>query len=234
MRIRCLFFLVLLVPLVAESGHAQAAVSEFPERFDYRWSLAGFKGALARIFVPGQGEGRLVTDLAAGTQDSERLVTELHISSRDERRDEFWLYGAEIDAVEKKTLRAWSAQRFRGKSRRKERDAEGLEALDLASAIYYLRRELPEESQETMIWSSGRLNPIVIDAGPRGSAELNGRQVSTRSYSIRGLEKPGMPTWEGMMDLVLTDDDDAVPLEIQVMKKGLRVRLELIQDDPQG
>ena len=80
-----------------------------------------------------------------------------------------------------------------------------------------------------MIWSSGRLNPIMIRPGRRGSALWRGRRVATRSYSIRGISKPGQPKWEGKMDLVLTDDERAVPLEIMVVRKGLRIRLEVIE-----
>jgi len=202
---------------------------QLPERFDYRWSLAGFKGALARLFVPGRGEGRLTTASSTGDDRAELLTTELLISSSDGKRDEFWLYGAEIDAARKRTVRSWSAQRFRGKSRRKERDAGEIEALDLASSIYYLRRERPDVASEQLIWSSGRLNPVLIQPGERGISVWDGREVATRSYSIEGVAKPGRPRWEGNMDLVLTDDEEAIPLEIAVMRSGLRIRLELVE-----
>ncbi len=229
MRNRAAILLMsLFLCLSAVSVRAESPDSSFPEQFDYRWTLAGFKGMVARLFIPGQGQGRLTTDLAAADGSLDHLITELHISSRDGQRDEFWLYGAEIDAAEKRTVRAWSAQHFRGKSKRREREAEGIDALDLASSIYYLRRELPDRPREETIWSSGRLNPVIIRPGPRGRAEWNGRQISTRSYAIRGLRKPGQPAWGGKLDLVLTDDERAVPLEITVVRKGMRVRLELV------
>lgn len=222
----CGLALVAPVAPVAPVGAGWAAgSSETHEQFDYRWTLGGFKGVVARIFVPGRGEGRLTTEPG----DGELLITELRISSRDGEDGEYWLYGSEIDPLERRTLRAWSAQRFRGESKHKEREAEGLDALDLASSIYYLRKELPTEAAEAEIWSSGRLNPVLIQPTGRGSAEWGGQRVPTRSYAIRGVNKPGRSVWRGKMDLVLVDDERAVPLEIVVTRSGMRIRLELVE-----
>lgn len=229
MRNRAVLVVIFLLGLCAAGTPVWSGADAFPEQFDYRWSLAGFKGALVSLFIPGQGEGRLTTDFAGKDRSGENLVTELRISSHAGKDDEFWLYGAEIDAIRKRTVRAWSAQRFRGKSKRKEREAGDIDALDLASSIYYLRQELPDRPFEEMIWSSGRLNPVVIRPGPRGSATWNGREVATRSYAIRGVSKPGQPNWKGKMDLVLTDNEQAVPVEIRVVRKGVRVRLKLVE-----
>jgi hypothetical protein len=221
------FILACWIVLVT-SGAAADDGMHLPEQFDYQWSLAGFKGVVARLFVPGRGEGRLTTAPSGQDDRADLLTTELLISSNDGKEDEFWLYGAEIDAFRKRTVRSWSAQRFRGKSRTKEREAGDIEALDLASSIYYLRRERPDVSSEQQIWSSGRLNPVLIQPGERGVANWKGREVATRSYSIEGVSRPGRQKWEGHLNLVLTDDEDAIPLEIVVMRSGLRIRLELV------
>lgn len=223
-------FSVFLITVVVGVSVARAGGQELslPERFDYRWNLAGFKGVVARIFVPGQGEGRLTTVSVDEEGVSDFIKTELLISSHDGKSDEFWLYGSEIDPAERRTVRSWSAQRFRGESKRSEREAEGVDSLDLASSIYYLRKERPDSPREDVIWSSGRLNAVMVRPGDRGTASWRGRQVATRTYSIRGLPKPGQETWNGRMDLVLTDNEQAVPLEIVVVRKGLRVRLELV------
>lgn len=227
MPVRVFSMLLLVLALVGAEARADQRGLSLPERFDYRWSLAGFKGALARLFVPGQGEGRLTTARAGDGGESALIQTELLISSSDGQEGEFWLYGAEIDPVERRTVRSWSSQRFRGESREREREAEDVDALDLASSIYYLRQERPDLPTEDVIWSSGRLNAVMVRPGPRGTAVWQGRRVDTRSYSIRGLPKPGQRTWSGKMDLVLTDDERAIPLEIVVVRKGLRIRLEL-------
>jgi len=222
------FRILFLLLFLAVGARAEADRSSSTEQFDYRWTLAGFKGVFARLFIPGSGEGRLTTAWAGDGGSLDSVKTELLISSSARKRDEFWLYGAEIDSSARRTVRSWSSQRFRGKSRRREREAGDVDALDLASSIFYLRRERPDQPREEMIWSKGKLNPVMIHPGPSGSALWNGEQVATRSYSIRGLSKPGRPTWEGMMDLILTDDEEAVPLEIVVVRKGLRIRLELV------
>lgn len=220
--------LLLALSALRAAGAGASGLETGPaEDFEYRWTLGGFKGVMARLFIPGQGEGRLT--MAPGPDD--QLITELRISSREGERDEFWLYGAEIDPAGKRTVRAWSAQRFRGESKRKERQADGIDALDLASSIYYLRQELPVEAREAMIWSSGQLKPVVIQPLGRGTAEWRGESVGTRGYTIRGVPKPGRQTWRGRMDLVLVDDEKAVPLEIVVVRKGMRIRLELVDDD---
>ena len=229
MPCRTVIVFLCVVSLCAAGARAEDRGLSLPEQLDYRWSLGGFKGVVARLFVPGRGEGRLTTASAREDGSLEFVKTELLISSRDGEGDEFWLYGAEIDATEKRTVRAWSRQRFHGRSREKKREAGDVDALDLASSIFYLRKERPDLPSEELIWSSGRLNPVIIRPGPRGSALWNGRQVATRSYSIRGLSKPGQARWEGKMDLLLIDDEQAVPLEIVVVRKGLRIRLELVE-----
>lgn len=217
---------VLLALLLTGSVDVRAAADSGSEleSFEYQWSLGGFKGFVARVFIPGRGEGRLTTVGGPGGS----LVTELLISSREGKRDDYWLYGAEIDPAERRTVRAWSAQRFRGESKRKERRAGEVAALDLASSIHYLREELPLQAEEAEIWASGRLNPVVIEPTGRGLATLKGEPVATRAYAIRGVSKKGRPKWRGEMELVLTDDDKAVPLEIVVTRNGMRIRLELI------
>ena len=208
-------------------GAASAAPTPPKEDFAYDWTLRGFKGAVARLFVPGRGEGRLTTE----SNGDSILVTELRISAGGQRSDEFWAYGAEIDPERRQTLKAWSAQRFRGESRRRERDGRGIGALDLASSIYFLRQELPESGREADIWSSGQVHPVSIRPTGRGAAVVNGVETPTRSYRIKGVKRPGRPVWKGQMDLVLTADEAALPLEIVVVRKGMRIRLALV--DPQ-
>lgn len=211
----------LLGVLVAAST---AAAPPPDEAYDYEWTLRGFKGAMARLFVPGRGEGKLTTEFDGDS----RLTTELRISSRRGQREDFWLYGAEIDSENKRTLRAWSAELFRGKGRERERDGRAVDALDLASSIYFLRQELPTEAREAKIWSSGEVHPVLIEPTGSGTALVEGARVPTRSYRLQGLRKPGQPPWKGVMDLVLTADERALPVEIGVTRSGMRILLQLV------
>ena len=176
------------------------------EELQYRWKLSGFKGLVARLFVPGTGEGTLTT----GSDESGGLVSELRISSTSARRGDYWLYGSEIDAEGRRTVRAWSSQQFRGKSRNKESELDGDDVVDLASSIFFLRRELPEEPTETNIWSSGKIYRVAVKPNGLDARLIEGRPLRTRSYTLRGV---GEPFWRGRLDLVLD---------------GMRVQLELV------
>lgn len=209
----------LLMPAAAHS-----ASGDDPELLQYRWKLGGFKGMVARVFVPGTGEGTLTT----GPDEAGRLTSELRISSSSARREDYWLYGSEIDAGARRTLRAWSMQHFRGKSREKESELERDDVIDLASSIYFLRRELPEKRTETNIWSGGRIYRVAVKPTGRNARLVDGKPVRTRSYSLRGV---GTPLWRGRLDLVLSEDESATPLEIDIARDGMRVHLELVDSD---
>ena len=214
----CIFF------AGASVMNAESPAVPEEEVLEYRWSLSGFKGLVARIFVPGTGRGTLTTGAHQSGTQSGTLVSELHISAPAANKRDYWLYGSEIDPEKRRTVRAWSAHHFRGKSRQKDSILEGDAAVDLASSIFFLRRELPEEETRTQIWSSGRLYDVAVSPGGRDARLVNGRAVRTRSYSLRGV---GEPKWRGRLDLVLAEDEAATPLEITVFRDGMRVRLEL-------
>lgn len=202
----------------------RAAAESYPEELLYSWKLSGFKGVVARIFIPGTGEGTLITK--AG--ESGALVSELRISSPSARNGDYWLYGSEIDADERRTLRAWSSQQFRGEARAKESELEGDDVVDLASSIFFLRRELPDQPTEAHIWSSGRIHRVEVRPGERDDRIIGGRSVATRAYSLRGV---GKPAWRGKLDLVLAEDEAATPLEITLARDGMRVHLELVEPE---
>jgi hypothetical protein len=197
------------------------------EQLQYRWKLSGFKGIVARLFVPGTGDGTLTT----GEDESGSLVSELRISSTSARTGDYWLYGSQIDAGSRRTVRAWSAQQFRGKSREKESELGSDDVVDLASSIFFLRRELPEEPTEAHIWSGGRIYRVAVKPNGLGARLIEGRPVRTRSYTLKGV---GQPLWRGRLDLVLAEDEAATPLEIAVARDGMRVHLELVDSALSG
>ena len=222
-RANCVLPLACTICLVMATP-SYSSPSADPELLQYRWKLSGFKGLVARLFVPGNGEGTLTT----GVNGSGRLVSELRISSSSARREDFWLYGSEIDAGARRTLRSWSTQHFRGKSREKESELERDDVIDLASSIYFLRRELPEKATEANIWSGGRIYRVAVKPTGRDARLVDGQPVRTRSYSLRGV---GKPLWRGRLDLVLSEDESATPLEIAIARDGMRVRLELVEPE---
>lgn len=190
----------------------------------YRWSLGGFFGTLARVFLPGRGEGELTT----GPNPAQRMVVELDITSPEGAAEgEYWRYGAEIDPATDRTLRAWSSYRFRGDSSREESDLEDAAVIDIASGILLLRRDPPSAPRDLRIWNDGKIYPIVIV--PRGQVQRNvdGRPVVARHYAIRPRRVPNERLWKGSLDIYLLNDEASTPVEISLERRMARVRLVL-------
>lgn len=199
------------------------------ERFQYRWSLRGFLGALASLFVPGQGEGLLTVEQLPGGR--ERAV--LRVTSSESSAGEYFVYGSEWAPAERRTLRAWSDLLWRGEKKAKQADLAEENVLDVVAAIQLLRAERPERALSLEIWSDGRLYPVVVLPSESGRRhQLAGRRVESRRYSVHGVAQPGRRLWKGELDLWIAGDDAATPLEIVVARRGVRVRLQLVEEAP--
>ncbi len=193
----------------------------------YRWRLGGsLKGHLARIVLPGRGDGKLETRYLAG----DRVRSELSFSSPG-HRGEYFLQGSEFPRRGAGVLKAWAEQSFRGKEREKAAELGGETLWDIPSSIHRLRRELPDQALALKIWSNGRVYPIEIRPAGRGTVELDGGPVATRCYAVRGVHHPEERFWDGKMDLVFAEDGRSTPVEIAVWRKGVRVRLQLLEAD---
>lgn len=193
------------------------------EAFHYRWRLTSFLGRLAGLFFPDHGEGVL----SFRTNTEGNLESQLHITSEESKEGEFWLYGAEIDPRQLRTLQAWSAYKYGDKDRSK-REAVGEDGVvDIASGIYRIRLDPPRQPVEMRIWSDGKIYPVRIT--PRGPAtrRIAGKAVETREFSIRGVEVEGERYWKGELDLWLANDDQATPVAILIRRSGIGVLLEL-------
>jgi hypothetical protein len=203
---------------------AAPATAAGTERLDYRWSLGGFFGTLARVFFPGHGEGTLTTR----TDDGHNTQVELDITSPEGAEEgEFWRYGSEIDPTTGRTLRAWSSYRFRGDSSREESDLAEVAVIDVASGILLLRRSPPSEPLELRIWNDGKVYPVVIL--PRGQVQraFAGRTHIARHFAIRPRRVPNERLWKGSMDIYLLNDEASTPVEISLERRMARVRLML-------
>jgi hypothetical protein len=191
------------------------------ETLRYDWHLSGFVGALASLFVPSGGEGKLsVERLPDGLLKSELLIT-----SRESEEGDSFLYGAEWDPESGRAVRAWSEQVWRGerKSKKDKVDQEGV--IDVVSGIYALRRDPPSVARRLEIWSDGRLYPVMVIPRESEPRMLEGREVTARHLTVRGLQLPDRKLWKGSLDLWIADDAAATPVEIVVSRTGARVRL---------
>ncbi len=210
----------LLVPATAVPSVAHEI-----ETLRYSWSLGGFFGTLARLFLPGRGDGALTT--RAALDDNVEVV--LDITAPSAARGEFWRYGAAIDREDGRTLRAWSAYRFRGEDKSESSDLEDQSVIDVASGILLLRRERPTKPRNLKIWNDGKLYPVVILPRGRVVRQIHGKPYTTEHYAIRARRVRGERVWKGKLDIYLANDERATPVEISLERRMARVRLELDQ-----
>lgn len=211
--------------LVLGSLPARAATPRLVEDLSYRWRLDGFLGVLVGLFFPNDGEGRLTLERVG----EGRFRGELQVTAEKEAKDDFFRYGAEWELPSGRTLKAWSKQHWRGESKSKEADLPEEGVIDVATAIFALRRDPPRVARRLEIWSDGKLYPVLVEPRETESRLLEGRPVHVRHYSIRGERLPDRKVWKGELDLWLADDPEATPVEILVVKKAARVHLELLR-----
>jgi hypothetical protein len=194
-----------------------------PEVLRYEWHLLGFTGALAGLFLPNDGSATLST---AGSADG-MVESELLLTAPSSRNGEFWRYGAKLDPRDGRTLRAWSTYLFRGEMKSKAKELGQAGTIDIASGIYLIRRNPPKSRQPMRIWSDGKEYPVEVVPRSLEQRKLAGRKVPVRRFSIVGVERPGERLWKGSLDLWLTEDEQATPVEILVERGWAAVRLRL-------
>ena len=209
---------------------AQAAVSSAgprDEEFHDRWELGNLIGSFAGIFLPNRGEGALTFK----AEDGGNLRSELVITSPG-HAGEYWRYGAVIDPRRLKPIRAWSSYLWRGKSKSKSEELGPQGVMDVVSGIYAIRQDPPEKPRRMEIWSDGRIYPVVITPLGIENRRLPQGTVRARHFTIRGLDLPGAKRWKGKLDLWLTADEWATPVEILISRNLADVRLQLQPQPP--
>lgn len=193
------------------------------EKLDYRWRVQGLFGAVAGLFFPAEGEGSLTRKTLPGGN----LVSELLITSKADREPDFFRYGAETSGESGATVRAWSSQLWRGKRKDKSSPVDQPGAVDVASAIQFLRQEPLTAKRRMEIWSDGRLYPVEVRPLGREPVKVTGRKVMARHVAVRPLNEPGRRVWKGELDLWFAEDPASTPLRILVARSPARVLLEL-------
>lgn len=203
-----------------------AAPASLPidEALDYRWRLGGFFGALARMVLPGSGEGRLTTHPLEGG----RLAIELMVTSAEGAKGDFWRYAAVIEPESGRTLRAESSYRYDGKNKAREADLDQEQVIDVASGIYLVRSRRPRSPLNLSIWSDGKIYPVVIE--PRGwkALSLAGGRRRAELFAIRPRSVPGQRPWSGRIDLYIEEGQSARPAAIVVDRRWAKLELELV------
>lgn len=210
-----------LTALVLASSPARAD-EPLDEEFHYRWRLSNLVGSVAGIFLPNHGKGQLTFK----TQDDGHLRSELLITSPETEKGEYFRYGAEINPVSARPIRAWSSYLWRGEEKSKSEPIKQAGVMDIVSGIYSIRQDPPAKARRMDIWSDGRI--YQVEVVPRGTEfrDVPAGRVAARHYTIRDL--PGGRKWKGKLELWLATDEASTPVEILISRNLADVRLELV------
>jgi hypothetical protein len=216
---------LLALPMVGPATSAQGSPGKTRnEEFQYHWQLRNFLGTLAGLFLPSQGDGSLTFKPTANGH----LRSELTITSNAARQGEYFRYGSEIDTHTLQPIRAWSSYSWRGETKSKDEPIDQTGVLDIASGIYAIRQDPPEKARRMEIWSDGKIYPVVvIPLGVESRKLRDGRKAELRHFSIRGVDAPNRNRWKGKLDLWLSRDDSATPVEILLSRNLADVHMEM-------
>jgi hypothetical protein len=194
------------------------------EEFQYSWQLGNFLGSIAGLFLPNHGDGSLTFKPVGDGH----LRSELTITSNAAKQGEYFRYGSEIDTRTLRPIRAWSSYSWRGETKSKEEPIDQEGVLDIASGIYSIRQNPPTQSRRMEIWSDGKIYPVVvIPLGVDRRRSTSGKPLELRHFSIRGVDLPDRDRWKGKLDLWLSRDEAATPVEILLSRNLADVHLEL-------
>jgi hypothetical protein len=198
------------------------------ESLSYQWTLKGFVGRLASLVLPSQGHGELRTQPNEGGR-----ITELEITSPQSKSGEYFLYGGETRADGSTSL-AWSSYRWNGKenSKRSKVDEEGV--VDIASGIHLIRDRQPAAPLNLRIWSDGKVYPVVVERQGSEQVKVPAGMFATNHYLVHGLHVEGERFWKGGLELWLTQDADATPVQIQVDRGFAHLQLQMLPQTTAG
>jgi hypothetical protein len=192
-------------------------------------------GFFAGLILPNRGEAVMSVHPSAGGGEgsnagdgaASQLVTELLITSSQAGPDEHWRYGSRIDAGSGHAREAWTSYKWRDKEKAEREPIARPAVLDIVSAIYAIRRDLPQRPTSLTVWSDGKIYPVEVI--PRGfeSPKVGGERVTTLHYTVRGDKNAEGRYWKGKLELWLARDAAVTPLRIHIERSLANLRLEI-------
>jgi len=211
-------------PAEAPTADVAPRAPALDEEFHYRWSLGGLGGLIGRLFLPGSGEGVL-----SYRREDGRLHSELLVTSENSDKGEFWQYGSTIDPRTGDSLEAWSAYKWRDKEKSRRQPVETAGVKDIVAGILELRHHPPDRPLSIEIWSDGKVYPVTVEPRGREEREIGDRKVLTRRYSFEPRNVEGQRRWKGGMEVWITDDENATPVEIRLVRSLAKLHLRLVE-----
>ncbi len=202
---------------------AESVAARLAGVFHYRWDLAGLGGAVAGLFFPDEGDGVLSFELS---EDGE-MRNELSITAEKTEDGEHFTYGSRIDAATGHSVEAWSSYRWRGRTKSKRQDVEEPAVVDIVSGIYAIRLDPSAERRRLEVWSDGKLYPVEVVPRGRGFRTVAHQKIEASRFVIRGLQVPDRRRWKGKVEVWLSVDGKATPVEIRISRSFATVRLRL-------
>ncbi len=205
MRTFSLIGFLLLFPSIAEG--------QKEDIYLYKWKIKGFIRFVASIIGPSRGGARLVF-----SENNQERKIELLLTAPGTR--DYYLYGAILDD-RYNTLSVWYEYRYGNKQKKYEDKKLPKSAFSIPSAILYLRERSPFVKEEKLIWSKGRLYPVVIE--PVGD-----ESETVRKYYVSGIRKEGFRYWKGSFSIEFRNND---PRVLEIGQGFAVVKLEMVRKE---
>ncbi len=213
--------LALLLMLSALPAASQAKTLGH-ESFFYDCRLRGFLGHLAGVVLPSRGQGVLRTHIT----DQGHLHTELLVASAKPGRDEIWRYGSEIDLDSGRPLRSWSSYRGRGKDEMREITIDTDNLVGLASWIYQMRRDPPQDDRLMKVWWDGQVYPVRVVARGLQARPFSRSTNKAELFEVVGDNRQPGPRLRGRFRLWISGQD-STPLDLVFARWGAKVHFRL-------
>ena len=242
MRSRSVFAVVLATILTAGSATATPLVNPTSvERLSYSWKLTGGLAWLASVAIPTSGTGTLET------RTDDKVHSRLAMTAPNQRGGAF--YDSHMSADGTRTFTSVNGYSWRnrfeekrvvfdyeaGVARVEERSHEGIEnkvrqledstPQDVLTSIYYLRQHADEITtpRRTVVYSEGKPYAFIFTPRKVTTMRRGSENVRVRPFDITpidGKKKGAVHVW-------LTDDEQRVPLKIEIDQQYATLELKL-------
>jgi len=234
------------------SASVFAGESGSVEELRYSWRLRGGVRLLAGLMFPTSGVGNLRTTFG------ETIHSELLITAPNGRQGGFYAYESQMDEGGKTLMTehgyAWGKKTrtertvfdyVKGLARIRKQTPEQTENRvkklpatdqyrDILTAIYFLRQNARTISAplRTTIYSDGKEYPVIFKPGVYKPFVIEGQKVTARAFHI--VDAPGGKKWSGGVTVWLSNNEQRLPVRIEIQQSLATVQLDLQKIETAG